>query len=234
MKKLILIGATLVALLLTPFSPSFAQSGPSDPDAIDYSALNNTVYTYADLKQAKARDLSDTQVAKIAKIARLSGMPFGDIVNAIVIQGKTFVTLADEYGIPLSDLDHLQKEKDEIANYQSAYETTGTYAIKPVMPSYATPGGMSGSAMSPPMRPYRAVSRRRCTVHHRSNHRRRRGPQPVGIEASTPPRASRRAAVSRSARYPRRAGDRRGKVSRSCALCGTSRRSCAHARPCPG
>ena len=62
--------------------------------------LNNTVYTYADLKQAKARDLSDTQIAKIAKIARLSGTPFGDIVNAIVIQGKTFVTLADRVRHP--------------------------------------------------------------------------------------------------------------------------------------
>ena len=38
--------------MLMPLSPSFGQSGPSDPDAIDYSALNNTVYTFASLPAA--------------------------------------------------------------------------------------------------------------------------------------------------------------------------------------
>ena len=149
MKKPILVGAALAALLLMPFSAAFGQSAPPDPDAIDYSTQYNTVYTYADLKQAQARDLSDSQIAKIVKIARLTGTPFEDVLNAVVIQGKTFVTLANEYGFPLSDLDNVRKEKDEISNFQSAYETSGTYAIKAAMPSAPAPSAMP---MTPPVK----------------------------------------------------------------------------------
>ena len=149
MKKPILLGAALAALLTMPFSAAHGQSAPPDPDAINYGALNNSVYSYGDLKQAQARDLSDTQIAKIAKIAEITGMPFEDILNAVVIQGKTFVTLANEDGFPLSDLDNVRKEKDEIANFQSAYETSGAYAFKVMMPSPEAPGPMP-APMTPP------------------------------------------------------------------------------------
>lgn len=128
-KQTLWLGTAVAALLLMPFPQAFAQSGPSDPDAIDYSALYNRVYDYAALKQAKADDLSDTQIAKLVKIAEKCGAPFMDLVSAVSGRGETFPMLCNEHGVPLSDLNHVQKQKDEIANYQSAYETSGRYAV---------------------------------------------------------------------------------------------------------
>ena len=125
MRKILCLGAAVAALLLAPLAGARAQS---DPDAINYSALSNPYYTYADLKQAKARDFSDTRVAKIVKMEKKSGMRFHDISDAL-LRGETFVQLAGENGLSPSDLDDVQKEKDEIANYLSAYETTGLNAL---------------------------------------------------------------------------------------------------------
>ena len=145
--KLFLGVAAAAALLMMPSPQASAQSGPSDPDAIDYSVLYNSVYNYAELKQAKSRDLSDTQIAKIAIIAEDSGESFNDIVNAVVVRGQTFTTLASKYGIPLSDLDNVQKEKDQIANYISAYETSGKYGVNATAGGGAMSGGMAMSPM---------------------------------------------------------------------------------------
>ena len=147
------LSTAVTALLLLPFPSAHAQSGPSDPDAINYSSLYNAPYSYADLKQAKSRDFSDTQIAKMAKIADMTGMPFRDIVNAVRIQGKSFLSLANEYGFPLSALDDVKKEKDDISNFMSASETSGKYAGSQYTPSpmasdNIASGGMSGGGMA--------------------------------------------------------------------------------------
>ena len=141
------LGTAVVALLL-PLPSAHAQSGPSDPDAINYSSLYNAPYSYADLKQAKVRAFSDTQIAKIAKIAELTGMPFRDIVNAVRIQGKSFLSLANQYGFPLSALDDVKAEKDEISNFMSASETSGKYAGSQYTPTPMASGSMASGDMS--------------------------------------------------------------------------------------
>ncbi len=108
-----------------PMAP--ATTAPADPDAIDYSALNNLSYTYADLTIAKTRDFSDTTIAKLVKMSEETGTRFSVLSDALAT-GTTFITLADRYGVPLADLDHVEKQKDEVANYIAAYETSGQYA----------------------------------------------------------------------------------------------------------
>ncbi len=125
--KLICLGTAALALLGLAARAVRAQPGAADPDAIHYSALNNPYYTYADLVIAKTRDFSDTTIAKLVKISEESGTRFG-VLSDRIERGTTFVALADHYGVPLADLDHVQKQKDEVSNYMSAYETSGKYA----------------------------------------------------------------------------------------------------------
>ena len=55
---------------------SDSTSGSMSTGTMDYHILSNPNYDYVDLMQAKARGLSDSQIATISKIARKSGMPF--------------------------------------------------------------------------------------------------------------------------------------------------------------
>jgi hypothetical protein len=123
----ILIG--LVTLLGIIPAAAFAQSMPThNPDAINYAALNNTSYTYSDLTIAKTRDFSDTTIAKLVKISEESQTPFS-VLSDELYDGATYYKLCAEYNVSLSDLDHVQKQKDEVANYISAFETSGRYAF---------------------------------------------------------------------------------------------------------
>lgn len=65
------------------------SSGSMSGGSMDYSILSNPNYDYVDLAQAKARGLSDNQIATIAKIAKESGVPFRTI-SAAVERGQTF------------------------------------------------------------------------------------------------------------------------------------------------
>jgi hypothetical protein len=130
--KIFCLGAVALALL------GAATSVLADPDAINYGALNNTNYTYTDLIIAKTRDFSDTTIAKLVKISEESGTPFSVLSDRLEI-GATFVSLADRYGVPIADLSHVQAQKDEVANYMSAYETSGNNAFpdsNPLQKSY--------------------------------------------------------------------------------------------------
>lgn len=98
-------------------------------DRPDYRVLISPEFDYQDLKQAEAVGLGDDEVARIALISRMSGVPFRDIRDA-VMRGETFSSLADQYNLNLSDLDDVSDEKLSIAAFESAYEATGLSGLK--------------------------------------------------------------------------------------------------------
>jgi uncharacterized surface protein with fasciclin (FAS1) repeats len=110
----------------------------------DYSILSNPNYDYVDLMQAKARGLSDNQIATVSKIAKESGVPFSEIARAVE-RGQTFPSLAGEYNLKLADVYSADKEKQEIADYISTYESIGT---KNGSSGMGMSGGMDTSSMS--------------------------------------------------------------------------------------
>ncbi len=119
----------------------------------DYSILNNRNYDYIDLQQAKARGFSDSQIATTAKIANETGMSFR-MVSAAVERGETFASLASEYGLKLGDVYENDKEKQQISDYNSAYESAkslGSGNGSMMNGSMASGSDMSGSstAMTP-------------------------------------------------------------------------------------
>jgi len=94
-------------------------------DRPDYSVLLDSNLDYQELKKAKATGYSDKEVATISQIARLTGVPFRDIYEA-VLRGVTFFQLADRYNLSLSDIHEISDEQTRIAAFESAYEATGS------------------------------------------------------------------------------------------------------------
>ena len=136
-------------------SMSGAMSASSMPGAMDYSILSNPNYDYEDLQQAKARGLSDSQIATVAKIAAETGKSFR-MVSAAVERGETFPSLATEYNLKLGDVYDVEKEKGQIANYISAYESIGTKngsSGSPMMPGMDTTNMNAGASGSMPAAP---------------------------------------------------------------------------------
>ena len=123
----------------TTGSMSTGMSSPAG--TIDYTVLANRTFDYLDLTQAKASGLSDNQVATVAKIAEETGQPFHS-VRGDLMRGESFPTLATMYNLNLADLYNVDDEKAKIDAYKSAYETTGTFAMKNMA------GGMTGGNMS--------------------------------------------------------------------------------------
>jgi len=126
-------------------APSSAapMSGGMMPSStgIDYSLLSNPNYDYINLMQAKARGLSDSQIATIVKISSESYMPFPEIARAVE-RGQTFAGLAADYNLKLADVFEADKEKQQIADYISLYESVGTKNGSSSMPMS---GGMDMS-----------------------------------------------------------------------------------------
>ena len=141
------------------------MSGTMTPD---YKILSNPNYDYIDLQQAKARGLSDSQIATVAKIAQESGVSFR-MVSAAVERGETFPMLATEYNLKLADVYESDKEKMQIANYISTYESIGTKGgtgggmmmssepmtpsmpMAPTTPPMTNPTPVTTAPMTPPM-----------------------------------------------------------------------------------
>jgi len=124
-----------------------AMPGMMAAGVIDYTPLSNSLYSYDDLQLAKNRGFSDSQIATIAKISKKTYLPFS-VVSAAVERGETFPTLATQYGLNLGDVYENDKEKTEIANYNTAYESLN--AKKPMMASDMSMP-MMGGAMAPAM-----------------------------------------------------------------------------------
>lgn len=137
-----------------PMADSMPMSGSMSSTAMpNFSLLNNGIYDYVDLQQAKSRGLSDNQIATTAKIAKEADVPFR-VVSAAVQRGVTFPYLAGQYNMKLSDVYKNDKQKQEIAEYMAAYEAAslksammpmGNSSSMPMMPPMAT------EPMAPPM-----------------------------------------------------------------------------------
>lgn len=133
---LTIAGVALAALALNIAPAARAQDGGGwtvakamASDKLDFTKLNNSTYDYADISMAKGDRLSDTQVAKILKIARHSGQRFKDVLAA-VNRGETFAVLAAKNGVAYSSLRDVDAEKDEIAAFESAYLATGMPSVR--------------------------------------------------------------------------------------------------------
>jgi len=124
-----------------------AMPGMMAAGVIDYTPLSNSLYSYDDLQLAKNHGFSDSQIATIAKISKKTYLPFS-VVSAAVERGETFPTLATQYGLNLGDVYENDKEKTEIANYNTAYESLNEK--KPMMASDMSMP-MMGGAMAPAM-----------------------------------------------------------------------------------
>lgn len=103
--------------------PSMEMTGP-----VDYRVLYNSPYDYIDLKLADTLGYSRSQIASIAKIARLTGLPFKYILNQ-VHQGRTFPWLASDYGLKLGDVLDASDEQIRIDQYLRAYNALTTIGV---------------------------------------------------------------------------------------------------------
>ncbi len=127
-----------------PTSPGTSGSGsmsssPMSPGDLptDYKILNNRYFDAADLEQSRARGLSDTEIASIVRVVKLTGLPFGQ-VSAMVERGESFPVIATEYNLKLSDVYNVDKEKQQVSDYDA-------------LNKYAVSLGQNGGMMSMPM-----------------------------------------------------------------------------------
>ena len=99
-----------------PMSGPSAVPTPPTNFPTDYSILSNRVFDSVDLQQARARGLSEAQIATIVKISEDTGYSFREI-SAKVEQGETFASLATTYGLKLNDVYSNDKEKQQVSDY---------------------------------------------------------------------------------------------------------------------
>ncbi len=139
----------------TPMSPSMSggSSTPmsTDPSTLptDYKILNNKYFDAVNLEQARARGLSDSEIASIVRIAKLTGYSF-DAIASSVERGATFPQLATENNLKLSDVYDVDKEKQEVSDYDALSKyamSLGKNGDMTAMPM------SSSSASTPPMAP---------------------------------------------------------------------------------
>ena len=123
------------------------SGGMMNNGMIDYSVLSDKTLDYTELMKAKARGLSDNEVATVAKIAEKTGYSFSAIVEK-VLNGETFAKLADEMNLKLQDVMDVNDEKMKIAAYEAAYQNTGKKSMGMMNSDMSMSGGMSNGSMS--------------------------------------------------------------------------------------
>ncbi len=134
----------------TPTSPSMSGSSSmpmsTDPSTLptDYKILNNRYFDSVNLEQARARGLSDNEIASIVRIAKLTGYPFDEIAGSVE-RGATFPQIATENNLKLSDVYNVDKEKQEVSDYDALYKYEKGLGKDTSMASMP----MSSSATSP-------------------------------------------------------------------------------------
>ncbi len=116
----------------------------------DYKILNNRVFDGTDLEQARARGLSDSQIATIIKISKETTLPFNQ-VSAMVERGATFPEIATNYGLKLSSVYSNEKEKQQISDYDALNKYAKSLGKSDSMMSMPMSSG--SSTMTPPMTP---------------------------------------------------------------------------------
>lgn len=116
----------------------------------DYKVLNNRVFDGTDLEQARARGLSDNQIATIVKISKETALPFGQ-VSAMVERGETFPAIATMYNLKLGDVYSNDKEKQQVSDYDALNKYAMSLGKSDSMMSMPMSSG--SSTMTPPMSP---------------------------------------------------------------------------------
>ena len=130
----------------------------------DYKVLNNGIFDSVDLQQARARGLSDSQIATIIKLCKETTLPFNQ-VSAMVERGATFPSIATTYGLSIGSVYSNDKEKQQLSDYDALYKFENSLGknmdMSSGMNSMPMSGGtapMNGSSMpmspsTPPMTP---------------------------------------------------------------------------------
>ena len=132
------IASAAIAMLAASVSAASAQDMTKDKGMMrdkmmmsgtpDFSVLSHSPYSYVELKQAERLGYSETQIATIAKIARLSGWSFSEVFSKVK-RGETFGTIAERANLKLVDVLDVEDEKQKVAHYKAAYESTGKMAM---------------------------------------------------------------------------------------------------------
>jgi uncharacterized surface protein with fasciclin (FAS1) repeats len=115
---------------LLPVIPTIdpAPVGPNG-QPIDYTVLINSPFDYTDLNQAKAEGYSDSEIATMAKISVMAGVPFDDVVHQAQA-GQTAPFIADKYNLRMYDVWDASDYQAKIAAYKLAYENTGANRVR--------------------------------------------------------------------------------------------------------
>lgn len=142
-----ILAAAVAAMLAGTAPQTQAQTPPASPMAgstmtrggmmsgstPNYSLLVSThSYDYTDLTFAARRGYSETQIATVAKIAEMTGWSFRDVL-AMVARGQTFGMIAGDANLKLTDVMDVDDAKQKIADYKTAYESTGMMGMKMMM-----------------------------------------------------------------------------------------------------
>ena len=136
-----------------PMSGMSGSNVPTPPMNLptDYKILNNRIFDGTDLEQARARGLSDNQIATVVKISRETTLPFNQVVG-MVERGETFPAIATTYGLNLSDVYSNDKEKQQISDYDALNKYAKSLG-KSDMSMASMPMSGGSSTMTPLMTP---------------------------------------------------------------------------------
>lgn len=136
-----------------PMSGMSSSNVPTPPMNLptDYRVLNNRVFDATDLEQARARGLSDNQIATVVRISSETTLPFNQVV-AMVERGETFPAIATTYGLKLGDVYSNDKEKQQISDYDALSQYAKSLG-KSDSSMMSMPMNGSASPMTPPMAP---------------------------------------------------------------------------------
>jgi uncharacterized surface protein with fasciclin (FAS1) repeats len=104
-------------------------------EPIDYTVLANPHFDFVDFNQARREGFSHHDIAVMAKISEKADVPFSD-VKQLALNGMAYPTIADHYGLTLSDVWHTRDYEDRIAMYDAAYHTTGEFAVRNLVAAY--------------------------------------------------------------------------------------------------
>lgn len=155
------VASAVAAMLAVTVSAASAQDMMKDKSMMkdkmmmsgtpDFSVLTHSPYSYVELQQAMRIGYSETQIATIAKISRLSGMSFTDVFG-MVKRGETFGMIANDANLKLADVMDVDDEKQMVSDYKTAYEATGMMAMKNGMSkTMGSMETMNTAPMMPPM-----------------------------------------------------------------------------------
>jgi hypothetical protein len=130
-------GPTVQPMAFTPINiPTITA-----PPAMDYKVLIGQPFTFMDIRQAERTGLSDRDIARIAKIADITGLPF-QVIREQVLVGDSFAELSEMYGINIASIYDVDNEMQTIQDFKDATRTTGYWAMRDM--SGNMNGNMSG------------------------------------------------------------------------------------------